>query len=392
MKRFENFRYSILTLLLLLLLSSCFSDMPNDKDQEIDTRVEASLTMQAMDTAVKATLIAATEENKAAATNTPTATASKTASPEPPPAATPTPTIVHVMFPSEPKGAISSVTDISTAPYAEEGVSVGDSYVINLFERPFTAEQMAYRGYLDIVYTSLIVDTTWAYVTIHLEENLPESAGANYGIEIDLDIDGRGDWLIWAALPPNSEWTTDGVGVYKDTDGDVGAATPMRSDAPVKGQNGYEEEVFLAGQGADSDAAWTRRVPEEPKRIQIAFKMSLLNHNQGFLWGIWASEGSENPAWFDYNDYFTLDEAGSPVGENSAYPLKALALLDNTCRSWFGFDPVGDEPGICKLDKPTPEPDDNRGWCKKTEQAHPFCESVCAPQCQWSSCIPCALP
>jgi hypothetical protein len=61
------------------------------------------------------------------------------------------------------------------------------------------------------------------------------------------------------------------------------------------------------------------------------------------------------PAFFDYNDYFTSAEAGSPVSGSSTYPLKELALVDNTCRWSVGFEPTGNEPGVC-FTPPTPTP------------------------------------
>lgn len=395
MKHFRSTKYFAFVIVVLFVFMSCVGCKKGETAEEIESRVQASLAAQAIETSVAATLEAEEVANVPPATDAPMPTDAvpPTDNPEPLPTVTLTPTVEHLMIPDEPQGAQSSLTDISTAPLAEEGVSIGDSYLTNLYERPFTTEQMEYRGYLDIVYTSLIVDSTWIYAIIYLEEELPETANANYGIEFDLDMDGRGDWLVLAALPLNSEWTTDGVGVYHDKDGDVGAATPLRPDAPVPSQNGYEEKVFLSGQGADPDAAWTRRDPQEPNRVQIALKVSLFDTAQGFLWGIWANEGNENPNWFDYNDHFTLEEAGSPADGNDEYPLKALYLLDSTCRSWFGFDPVGNEPGMCgMLSTETNVPDSNLGWCEQA-YTHMGCASPCYEQCpQGKTCMACVLP
>jgi len=41
--------------------------------------------------------------------------------------------------------------------------------------------------------------------------------GGNYGVELDLDVDGRGDWLVLASKP-TSTWSTLGVRVWQDTD------------------------------------------------------------------------------------------------------------------------------------------------------------------------------
>jgi hypothetical protein len=74
---------------------------------------------------------------------------------------------------------------------------------------------------------------------------------------------------------------------------------------------------------------------------------------------VWSDEGPKTPAWFDYNDHFTLAEAGSPDKGSSHYPLKALYSVDNTCRYAYGFTPTTNLPGMCKLPPtptPTPEP------------------------------------
>jgi len=61
-----------------------------------------------------------------------------------------------------------------------------------------------------------------------------------------------------------------------------------------------------------------------------------------------------DPGLFDYNDQYTFPFAGSPHSESPEYPLKDVAMIDSTCRSWYDMTPVGDEPGLCTItgDKP----------------------------------------
>ena len=73
------------------------------------------------------------------------------------------------------------------------------------------------------------------------------------------------------------------------------------------------------------------------------------------MWGAWAQMGGLHPELFDYNDHFTLAQAGDPFPGNANYPIKALAELDNTCRWAVGFTPNGSEPGLCQH-APTPTP------------------------------------
>jgi hypothetical protein len=129
----------------------------------------------------------------------------------------------------------------------------------------------------------------------------------------------------------------------------------VKADSQPQPGDGYETLVFDQGQGPDPDAAWIRRSPSNPSQIQIAFKHSLIGLDSEFLWGGWADEGVRQPGWFDYNDHFTLADAGSPIGGNNNYPLKSMASLDNTCRWGFGFTPTGSEPGVCYV-PPTPTP------------------------------------
>jgi hypothetical protein len=166
-------------------------------------------------------------------------------------------------------------------------------------------------------------------------------------VELDVDIDGRGDWLVLAGQP-GAVWSTDRVRVWRDINKDVGNNAPIQSDPPQTG-DGYETLVFREGQGEDPDLAWARLDPADNRSVQIAFKNEMIKGDVEFLWGAWADQGLVNPGWFDYVDHFTHDEAGSSIRGLSQYPLKALFEVDNTCRWAVGFTPEGKEPGLCPL-------------------------------------------
>ncbi len=282
--------------------------------------------------------------------------------PAPPPATeapgeppTPTATVVHVLMPAGPASLQSFMTDVSSASTAGERRSTGDNFDTNRMERPFTTGVMDYQPYLDIIRGELSVDSTWMYVVIFLEDPPPADAQATYAVEIDLNLDGRGDWLISGLLPPSSDWTTDGVRVYRDSNGDVGGAHPIRADSPPQTGNGHDTLVVDQGHGVDPDAAWIRRSPSASDQVQIAFKRSLIGNDEELLWGVWADAALNQAGWFDYNDHFTPAEAGSPIGGNSFYPIQSLASIDNTCRWVYDFTPTEDLPGMCTL-PPTPTP------------------------------------
>jgi hypothetical protein len=267
-------------------------------------------------------------------------------------AATSTPSITHSMTPSDinPTGTLMYDVD-SSGTASQHRAPYGDSYNINLFERPFTQKDMTYVPSLDITTFQLTSDSTWYYVFIGLIGNNPnDPIDIDYGVEIDQDHDGFGDVLVWAQPPYGTRWTTDGVKVYTDPNHDTGGASPEKSDAnattnaPYPG-DGYETVIFNQGQGDDPDLAWARIDPQNPNTVDFAFKQSLAGPS--FMWGVWADAGLKNPGMFNYNDRFTNAQAGSPIGNSQYYPINAIYAVDNTCRAAYGFTPSGYEPLLC---------------------------------------------
>lgn len=323
-----------------LLGGACSPAKPNSND--VQSAVEATIVVLEADTALEPTQEIALAEPA-------------TAAPEAPPTATlsPSPTVAHLTLPGSPAGVHGFLTDRSTAALAPEHRAISDNFETNLFERPFAAEGMEYRPDLDITRAELSKSLPFIYITISLEGPPPAGSLAQYGVEVDNDIDGRGDWLILAATPLDSSWTTEGVRACRDSDEDVGGAMPMRADASGINLNGYDDCVFDSGAGISPDEAWVRLDPDHNNQIQIALLHSLIGSDDKFLWGVWADAGERDPGRFDYQDHFTLAEAGSANSTNSQYPLKGLALVDNTCRWSFGFTLTGSEIGAC-LAPPTP--------------------------------------
>ncbi|MFP3853312.1 MAG: SdrD B-like domain-containing protein [Anaerolineales bacterium] len=279
------------------------------------------------------------EEPTSAATETPAATPEPTALPT----VTPRPTVEHQSTPGSPNSVTRFLTDVSSASTGPDGAAPGEIYADNILERPFTAQDMQYLPYLDLTRGELDAEASWFYVSIELEAR-PSGQDAHYGVELDLDGDGSGDWLIYGELPESSDWTTQGVRAYRDANDDVGGSQPMRQDS--SSGDGYEEMVFDHGYGeGDPDAAWIRLAPNG-NRVQLAFKRSLIGANS-FLWAIWSDAGPQDPSMFDYHDRYTLAEAGSPLANNSNYPLQQLAAVDNSCRDAYNFSTTGQEPGLC---------------------------------------------
>ncbi|MEI8131767.1 MAG: hypothetical protein WCG34_05000 [Leptolinea sp.] len=290
----------------------------------------------------------------------PTETPTPSQTPQPPTATFTATAIPHVLKPADvPPGRISWMWDRDSSTSASQHQpGGGDDYSKNLYERPFSANtQERYYPDIDIQESALSFDTTWIYVAITVKSPDPQSntLDGQYGVEIDLNQDGRGDVLI-TAEQPGTDWSTDRVKAFKDTNLNVGNKYPIKSDPPQTG-DGYETLVFDQGIGQDADIAWARRSTSNASVVWIAFKKALINSDMQFMWGAWAERMVKNPVWMDYNDHFTYDEAGSPLpGLPKYYPMKALAELDNTCRWTVGFQGTGQEPGICFIASPTPVP------------------------------------
>ncbi len=272
------------------------------------------------------------------------------------PSATPTTTVVHQMKPADLAVAGQIVYDVEsegTAP--EQRAPYGDSYDINRLERPFL-QNMTYIPNLDVSTYMVGSDKDWYYISITIVGGDPnDQLGINYGVELDKDHDGFGDFIVWAHPPYTATWDTLPVQIFQDTNHDTGGLSAERSDAPLTG-DGYDKLIFNGGPGdADPDMAWVRVNSGMQGLIQFAFKRSW--SGSVFMLGVIADAGLKNPKMLDYVDRFTLVEAGSPIRDNRNYPLKALYAVDNVCREAFGFKPNGFEPQLCPREpQPTHKP------------------------------------
>lgn len=268
---------------------------------------------------------------------------------------TPTPPINHLTRPSDnpPNGLL--VYDIISADTAhEKRAPYGDSYNINRLERPFQ-QDMTYLPDLDIATYTVSEDSTFWYVSIELIGTNPNNTlGLHYGVELDRNHDGFGDFILWASPPYTSAWDTLPVQVFEDRNRNTGGLSGELSDAPLT-TDGYEAKIFNGGVGdPDPDLAWVRANAGGTATMQFAFKKSWAG--TVFMLGVIADAGLRDVTKLDYVDRFTEEEAGSPVKDKKYYPLKALFAVDNACREAFGFKPNGDEAQLCPRPETTPGP------------------------------------
>ncbi len=265
-----------------------------------------------------------------------------------------TPTVEHKTkpgeFPESPSGTVGDQDSSITAD--DNRAPGGDRFTFTRFERPFNSQTMdEYYPYIDIQEGALYVDNTWIYVSIVLKsDESSRELNGKYGIEIDYDLDGNGDWLILATDPVSQEWSTTGVEVWFDTNEDVGGENPATSDEHPAPGNGYETLEFGNGVGDDPDLAWVRVSGEAMNVVQLAIKIDVLKGSGRFLAGLWSGEKSLDPSLFDLSDHYTHEQAGAALVELDVfYPIKEVAAIDNTCRMAVGFQPTGNEPGLCPL-------------------------------------------
>lgn len=295
------------------------------------------------------------------------------------PTATSTPVITHIDFPINAVDLGAIIYDVESSGTApEKRAPYGDSYDIYRMERPFT-QDMTYIPDMDIATYNVRLTEDWIYVSIELIGTDPNNEiGIHYGVELDLDGDGFGEYIIWASPPYTPEWSTEGVQVFADKNHDTGGLSAELSDAPID-SDGYETKIFDSGVGDDPDLAWVRAYSSRQATIQFAFKESMAGSS--FLLGVLSDAGLRDVGRMFYNDRFTEAEAGSPEKSEKLYPLKELYAFDNACREAFNFKATGYEPLLCPRDEPKPGRT-TTGGCENPSQ-YTDAGSCTAAGCAW---------
>lgn len=277
---------------------------------------------------------------------------------------TPSPTKVipteqtHILFPFSPVGKAQTIHDQVNKAYASQHRAYGgDEYRMGRFERPFD-NHMTYLGYLDIVKSTMVrTDASFIYVTIQVAEPVETDIErlTYYGIELDMNLDGRSRYLIRGLQPASEEWSSERVDVWESTTASL-PISEVAAGIPVTGAFGFDVSLLRSGKGNDIDLAWMRLSPGLPDTVEIAFKNTLTGGENGkFIWRPFTDGAPFEPRLYDLQNSFTLEQAGSPIAGESFYPLKEVYAVDNTCRVASGYTATGREPGIC----PQPPPPDN---------------------------------
>ncbi|HUG33886.1 MAG TPA: hypothetical protein VMJ90_03885, partial [Anaerolineales bacterium] len=264
----------------------------------------------------------------------------------PPPTEIP---ILHTTIPvSLPDNRSGHAGDYDSSVTAEQKKSNGgDRFTFEQFERPFNANTMdVYFPNLDIIDTFVFQDDTWIYGTIQVvDRSAASSSPYRFAMQLDVHVDGKGDYLVVTENPSSTDWTVNGVQVYFDTNSDVGDLTAMFTDLDAE-NDGFETMLFDQGKGDDPDSAWARVSPDDPNTIQLAVKRSLVGNPPLYMVNMWTGHATLDPTLFDYSDHYTHEQAGAAdPGLPNFYPIKEVYELDNSCRIAVGFHPSGNEPG-----------------------------------------------
>lgn len=260
---------------------------------------------------------------------------------------------VHHVLPGDYSGRGQEIVDeVSENLAAQNQASAGDDFINGRFERPFD-QKMGYLGNLDIVKAELVrSDPDFIYVSIQVAR--PVAAAINnkayYGIELDLNRDGRNLYMIRGLGPLTEVWTTEGVDVWKSTSAEQPNVVADEGIIPVTGSLGFDVNLMKSGRGSDNDLAWIRLKPGSENTVEIAFKNKIAGGNQAkFDWRPFTDGAVYSEKAYDLQVSYTQEQAGSPYRNDVDYPLKDVFAVDNTCRAASGYEPTGKEPGICPL-------------------------------------------
>jgi hypothetical protein len=259
----------------------------------------------------------------------------------------------HVLIPGEFTGKEQVIHDQDTEPYASENKAAGgDEFKQGRFERPFD-KKMVYLGNLDIVKSTMIrTDPEFIFVTIQVAKPVASAINnaAFYGLELDLNRDGRSLFMIRGLGPLSEDWTTEGVDVWKSSAAEQPLTMASEGGIPVTGALGFDVNLLRAGRGTDSDLAWIRLKPGTEDIVEIAFKNTIVGGEKGkFIWRPFTDGAPFSEREYDLQVSYTLEQAGSPYKGEINYPLKDVFAVDNTCRVASGYTASGYEPGICPL-------------------------------------------
>jgi hypothetical protein len=240
--------------------------------------------------------------------------------------------VKHTIVPGDPLYSADQVAaDCSTGARIPAGttqinISGCDYWNREWLERPADSLTGTYDPALDILWAQVGKSDPWIFLKIKVFDLSKQPQGFKAGFELDTNLDSRGEFLLLVNQPTSTTWTTDGVQLWQDTNGDVGGAKPFVYDKNAS--NGYETKIFDSGAGTDPDMAWTRISPKDPNIVEFAVKSSILTNQKKFGWWAWTGLANLTPDKFEL-----VDHDQDPQTWN----------IDNTCGWIYGENPAPGE-------------------------------------------------
>jgi hypothetical protein len=255
--------------------------------------------------------------------------------------------VKHTTIPGDPTYSADQIeTDCNTGARLQAGgstqinISGCDYWNREWLERPADSLMGTYVPALDILWAQAGKSDPWIFLKLRVFYLTDAPASEKVGFELDTNLDSRGNYLLLASLPTATTWTTDGVQVWQDKNGDVGGAKSFAYDQNTS--DGYETKLFDSGVGTDPDLAWVRISPKDPSIIEFAFKASLLPNQNIFGWWGWTGLADLDPSKFELVDH-----------DQDAQTWD----VDNVCGWIFGEKPKsGQLANLCPIFQPTPTP------------------------------------
>ncbi len=277
--------------------------------------------------------------------------------------------IEHKDVPGSPVGKVMQTVhdQVDDRTAGEKQAFGGDEFRNGKYERPFD-QDMNYIPQADILTVKMSrEDPLWIYVQFIVNGKFSDSPDTkpNFMLELDTDMDNRGNYLIVTGMPASTEWSVESVRVLTNPDYNVGGSDPVKPDENKSEGRGYYQEIFANGEGEDADLAWSRQSADDPAIVELAFKNTLTDGEKGkFIWLPWSNIGMMDFSMYEFNDHFTFEEAGYPLKEDADnYPIKAIWGVDNTCRLASNFTPEGYMPGLCPDFGAIPVTGDKKNIC-----------------------------
>lgn len=202
-----------------------------------------------------------------------------------------------------------------------------DDLSINFLERPFSVDGLTYIPELDLTDVQMGADETWYYWKVmRFPEASQREQTVHLVIELDTDLDGRGDFAL-EVRPGDltgSNWQKEGVKLFEDQNNDVGGLKPIMPDGATVKANGYDVQKEMDVWARSSNLGLS---------VEFALPIAFMGEESpNFGWWAWAVPGEIELHQFDLVDNTSAE---------------ALFGVDNTCMMVYGGKPKTDLANQC---------------------------------------------